>query len=367
MDSKEDNLLSELKTGVILLDGSLRVEYLNASVESMLDISAKASLKKPLSSLFYEEPDNLERFKSCLANSESFLKLDALLILRGNKKLLCNYEVHPLSKLGQKNGLLIEINNKEYSTEIKERLRRQTNQKITSEFIRGLAHEIKNPLSGIRGAAQLLSQKLPEGHLNEYTNIIINQTDRLSSLVDNMLGPRRKPSFKFENIHIPIESVCTLIRQELKDEGITVFKDFDPSIPELSIDSYLLEQGILNLVRNAKESLVESATLSPKIEIITRVLHNAFIGDVKKSTVCKISIKDNGPGIPDKIKESIFFPMISGKEGGTGLGLSITQGIISQHKGTVQFKSSHGETDFSILMPIEKNKTQFNKLRIVNG
>ena len=205
-----------------------------------------------------------------------------------------------------------------------------------------------------------LNQKLLDNGLDEYTNLIINQTDRLTSLVDNMLGPNKKPSFKLLNIHLPIENVFTLMKREILKDKIDFKKDFDPSIPELMIDSYLLEQAILNLVRNAKEALVLSSTSSAAIQISTRILHQEFIGEIKQNTVCKISVKDNGPGIPEEIKESIFFPMISGKETGSGLGLSITQGIISQHRGTVGFNSVDGETEFFILMPI-KTSGSFTK------
>ena len=367
MGLKIDSYVTELKTGIIVLDDSLCVRFLNSSAESLLDTSSKACLNKPLSNLFYEEPDNSKRFKGCLVKKENYLKLDALLLLRGDRKILCDYQLHPISNKEIKSGLILEINNKEYSSEIKERLRRQTNQQITNSFIRSLAHEIKNPLSGIRGAAQLLSKRLPQKYLHEYTNVIINQTDRLTALVDNMLGPNRKPSFKLRNIHIPIQNVFILIKPELEEEGIRITKDFDPSIPELLIDNYLLEQAILNLVRNAKESLLSFNTLSPKIDITTRILHQEFIGEIKHHTVCKISIEDNGPGIPEEIKESIFFPMISGKESGSGLGLSITQAIISQHKGAIEFHSSPGDTNFSILMPVDVMTNTSKSLKVANG
>ena len=367
MERKTDNYLVELKTGVILLDRNLKITYINNSAESMLDTSIKSSLNKHLSSTFYEEPDCFQRFEDCLEKKENFSKFDAVLFLKGGRKLLCDYHLNLNFEKKAIKGLVLEIYNKEYSSEIKERLRMQTNQQVTTAFVRGLAHEIKNPLSGIRGAAQLLSQKLPKQHLAEYTNIIIGQTDRLTSLVDNMLGPKRKPSFEIQNIHFPIENVLVLVKQEFNDLGLKLTKDFDPSIPELMMDSFLLEQGILNLLRNSKESLMQSSTSAPKIKVITRVLHQEFVGDTKQNTVCRITIKDNGPGISEEIKESIFFPMISGKESGSGLGLSITQGIVSQHKGTIQFNSKPGETDFSILMPILKNGIENKFLKKVHG
>tara|TARA_Y100000590_G_scaffold57412_4_gene60393 strand:+ start:1218 stop:2303 length:1086 start_codon:yes stop_codon:yes gene_type:complete len=347
MEKSSKNYLDELKAGVLLLDKSLKVKYLNASAQSILDISLKASKNKSLEELFFEEPDKSKKLLSDLKKKHSFSKVDALLILKGGKKVLCDYHIQTL-----KEGFLLEILSKDYSYEIKERLRSQANQEITSAFIRGLAHEIKNPLSGIRGSAQLLSQKLPQDHLTEYTDIIINQTDRLTTLVDDILGPNRKPNFELQNIHAPLENVISLLNQDLTKNGIDLVKDYDPSIPEISIDIYLLEQSILNLINNAKESLVEGEILSPEIKLITRIKHQELLGETQHRTVCKISVIDNGPGIPREIKDSVFFPMISSKTKGSGLGLSITQGIISQHNGTVKYESEPGNTEFSIFIPI---------------
>ena len=149
----------------------------------------------------------------------------------------------------------------------------RTNQQISQDFVRGLAHEIKNPLSGIRGSAQLLRNKLKELNLREYTDIIIKQTDRLTSLVDNILGPNKKPDFQLQNIHYPIENVLKLVENESDYDSIKITKDFDPSIPDLYIDSYLIENSILNLTKNAKDALINSSTTSPQISIVTRISH----------------------------------------------------------------------------------------------
>ena len=292
--------------------------------------------------------------------------MDALLFIKGGKKLLCDYHIKSFSDKSIGDGFIFEIINKDFSHEIRERLRSQANQEVTSAFVKGLAHEIKNPLSGIRGAAQLLSQKLPQEHLNEYTDIIINQTDRLTSLVNNILGPNKMPSFELQNIHAPLESVLGLLQQDLSESGIDLIKDYDPSIPEISIDNYLLEQSILNLVKNAKESLEEGEVFSPEIRIVTRVLRQEFLGQTQHKTVCSISVADNGPGIPKDLKDSIFFPMISSKATGSGLGLSITQGIISQHNGIIKCESEPGKTEFSILIPI-KHQVHDQELRRANA
>ena len=364
VDKFKKTFLSELNTGIIILDRSLKVVSINPSALSFLDTSEMLSIGNKIDQVFYEEPDNLKSFEGSLKEHRGFTKTDALLHLKKGKKVLCNYSIHPISE-GSQDGLLIEITNKEASSELIERYRMQSNQQISQDFVRGMAHEIKNPLSGIRGSAQLLSNKLKDLQQKEYTDIIIKQTDRLTALVDSILGPNQKPDFKWQNIHYPIENVLSLIEKESTYKKIKILKDFDPSIPELFIDSYLIENSILNLVKNARDALIESDTASPKIEIITRISHGEIIEKNRTATTCKISVVDNGPGISEDIKDSIFFPMITGKDKGTGLGLSITQGIISQHKGNIHFDSRPNKTEFFINIPIMTAEEEV--IRTANG
>jgi len=364
VDKFKKTFLSELNTGIIILDRSLKVVSINPSALSFLDTSEMLSIGNKIDQVFYEEPDNLKSFEGSLKEHRGFTKTDALLHLKKGKKVLCNYSIHPISE-GSQDGLLIEITNKEASSELIERYRMQSNQQISQDFVRGMAHEIKNPLSGIRGSAQLLSNKLKNVQQKEYTDIIIKQTDRLTALVDSILGPNQKPDFKWQNIHYPIENVLSLIEKESTYKKFKILKDFDPSIPELYIDSYLIENSILNLVKNARDALIESDTASPKIEIITRISHGEIIEKNRTATTCKISVVDNGPGISEDIKDSIFFPMITGKDKGTGLGLSITQGIISQHKGNIHFDSKPNKTEFFINIPIITAEEEV--IRTANG
>ena len=364
VDKFKKTFLSELNTGIIILDRSLKVVSINPSALSFLDTSEMLSIGNKIDQVFYEEPDNLKSFEGSLKEHRGFTKTDALLHLKKGKKVLCNYSIHPISE-GSQDGLLIEITNKEASSELIERYRMQSNQQISQDFVRGMAHEIKNPLSGIRGSAQLLSNKLKNIQQKEYTDIIIKQTDRLTALVDSILGPNQKPDFKWQNIHYPIENVLSLIEKESTYKKFKILKDFDPSIPELFIDSYLIENSILNLVKNARDALIESDTASPKIEIITRISHGEIIEKNRIATTCKISVVDNGPGIAEDIKDSIFFPMITGKDKGTGLGLSITQGIISQHKGNIHFDSRPNKTEFFINIPIITAEEEV--IRTANG
>ena len=364
MSNLNQSLLSELTTGIVILDTSLRIKFINSSALGILDTTERNCIGQEIDQVFFENLESVTNFTEALESKRSFTKTDAILNLKRGRKVLCTYIVHPLSDENGP-GLLLELINKEASSELIERYRMRANQQISQDFVRGLAHEIKNPLSGIRGSAQLLSNKLTNQNLKEYTDIVIKQTDRLTSLVDNILGPNEKPDFKFQNIHYPIENVLNLIDNESDYKGITITKDFDPSIPDLLIDSYLIENSILNLVKNAKESLKDANTDNPEINIVTRVSHGEIIDGERNSTVCKISIIDNGPGIEEEIKDSIFFPMITGKDKGTGLGLSITQGIISQHKGNIHFTSEPDKTEFYLNIPINVNKEL--DLKIANG
>ena len=349
------SFLSELSTGIVILDGSLEIIFINSSALSILDTTEKNSIGSTIDQIFYEEPESINDFVGALELNRNFTKTDTVLNLKKGKKVFCTYLVHSIENNNEK-GLMLEIIDKESSSELIERYRMKTNQQISQDFVRGLAHEIKNPLSGIRGSAQLLSNKLNNQDLQEYTDIIIKQTDRLTSLVDNILGPNKKPDFQFQNIHYPIENVLKLIDNESGYEDIKIIKDFDPSIPDLFIDSYLIENSILNLTKNARDALIDSNTSNPEINIVTRISHGEMIDGEKNSMVCKISIIDNVPGIHDEFIDSIFFPMITGKDKGTGLGLSITQGIISQHKGNIHFTSEPNRTEFFINIPVNTQK-----------
>ena len=220
--------------------------------------------------------------------------------------------------------------------------------------MRGLAHEIKNPLGGIRGAAQLLARELPDEGLRDYTNVIIEEADRLRNLVDRMLGSNKLPSLAMTNIHEVLERVASLIEAEAQG-SITLVRDYDPSIPDLLIDREQLIQAVLNIVRNALQALSAQSDLRlGRISLRTRTLRQFTIGHTRHRLVVKMEIIDNGPGIPPALQETIFYPMVSGRPDGTGLGLAITQNIISQHQGLIECESHPGHTVFSIFLPLDQ-------------
>ena len=219
-------------------------------------------------------------------------------------------------------------------------------------LMRNLAHEIKNPLGGIRGAAQLLEFELPDRSLHEYTQVIIKESDRLQSLVDRLLAPHRKQHIDdFVNIHEVLERVRSLVLAEFP-QGLTIKRNYDISLPDLLGDQEALIQAVLNVVHNAAQALTEEiAQGTAVIELQTRVARNVTISKQRYKLALDLHIKDNGPGIPEEIKDKIFFPLVSGKEGGSGLGLTLAQTYIQQHFGFMGCTSIPGSTDFQIQMP----------------
>ncbi|NNJ93353.1 MAG: PAS domain-containing sensor histidine kinase, partial [Halobacteria archaeon] len=221
-------------------------------------------------------------------------------------------------------------------------------QQATRVLVRGLAHEIKNPLGGLRGAAQLLEREISSPELREYTHIIIGEADRLQVLIDRMLGPSTMPQLRQLNLHEILERVRNLVMVEDGDE-LTFVTDYDPSLPELTADPGQLEQAVLNIVRNARQAMDGKGIITLR----TRVQRSFNIGVRRYRLVAQIQIIDNGPGIDEELRRKIFFPMVTTRSDGTGLGLSIAQALISRHEGLIECDSKPGKTVFTILLPLE--------------
>ncbi len=235
------------------------------------------------------------------------------------------------------------------NAKLTQELNQHAQQQAAKLLVRGLAHEIKNPLGGLRGAAQLLERMLPDPALMEYTQIIIEQADRLRGLVDRLLGPQRPGEKKWENLHLILEKVRQLV--ELEAGANLVFeRDYDPSLPNILMDTDQIEQALLNIVSNAAQILTNQT--HGVITLRTRTVHQANIHGQRHKLVASIEIIDNGPGIPPELQDTLFYPMVSGREGGTGLGLSISQNLIDQHQGKIEVQSWPGRTVFTIYLPI---------------
>jgi two-component system nitrogen regulation sensor histidine kinase GlnL len=219
-------------------------------------------------------------------------------------------------------------------------------------MVRQLAHEIKNPLGGVRGAAQLLERELLDPALREYTRVIISEADRLTNLLDSMLGPGRPPAKQLINVHELLERVYHLLRSEASP-GVIIDRDYDPSLPPLTVDPNHIIQAMLNLGRNAIQALAGAAVASPRLILRTRAASNVSVGAHRHRLVASIQFEDNGPGVLNEIRETIFYPLVSGRADGTGLGLGIAQDLVSRHGGLIEFDSSPGRTIFVISLPMD--------------
>jgi two-component system nitrogen regulation sensor histidine kinase GlnL len=224
---------------------------------------------------------------------------------------------------------------------------------MNKELIRNLAHEIKNPLGGIRGAAQLLEMEIDARDLKEYTQVIIHEADRLQTLVDRLLAPHRRPHVVSDvNIHEVCERVRSLILAEFP-RGLRVVRDYDTSLPEFRGDSEQLIQAVLNIAHNACQALAERiAQGDAELVLRTRIARQVTFGKQRYRLALELHVIDNGPGVPPALQDRIFYPLVSGREGGSGLGLTLAQTFIQQHHGLIECDSVPGRTDFKILIPL---------------
>lgn len=346
-------LIENLTTATLLLDSRLRLEYMNPAAEMMLAVSGQRSHGQFISELFTESSEALAALRLAVEQAHPFTKREATLTSASGQSLTVDYAVTPvLTK--QETMLLLEVLPRDRLLRITKEEAQLSTQETTKMLVRGLAHEIKNPLGGIRGAAQLLARELPEEHLKDYTGVIIEEADRLRNLVDRMLGSNKLPSLSMTNIHEVLEHVASLIEAECQGSIILV-RDYDPSIPEVLMDREQMIQAVLNIMRNAMQAMAAQAEMGlGRLTLRTRTLRQFTIGHIRHRLVSRIEIIDNGPGIPAELQNTLFYPMVSGRPDGTGLGLAITQNIISQHQGLIECESHPGHTAFSIFLPLEQ-------------
>ena len=348
-------LLDNMSTAVLRLDNQLNLEYLNPAAEMLLQVSGKRFMGAHISALFRDTAEAMVVLEESARSGHPFTQREAHLTLHHGQQITVDYSVTPLAD--EEHALILELQARDRLLRITREEEMYAKQETTRELVRGMAHEIKNPLGGIRGAAQLLERALPEESLKEYTQVIIEEADRLRNLVDRMLGPRIIPHFDYVNIHQIIERVCSLITAETGGT-IEFVRDYDPSIPELEADEEQLIQAVLNIVRNAMQALTESGTDEPCITLRTRSVRQFTMGAERHRLVCSLNIIDNGPGIPTHMLENIFYPMISGRASGTGLGLSIAHSILHQHQGLIKCESQPGQTQFTLFIPLEQEHGQ---------
>lgn len=337
-----------LNTAILLFNKDLKLIYVNTAGEILLADSARHLVGANAMDLFkFSDPAVLINLQQCLTMSEPLMDRE-LILDRMGQSFTVNLSATPLIENDRVNEILVELQRVDNHLRISKEEQLLSQQNTARLLMRGLAHEIKNPLGGLRGAAQLLALELADPDLKEYTHIIISESDRLQGLMDKLLGPNKQPDFKVINVHEVLERVRQLIEAESSSDSLNIVCDYDPSIPDIRADRDLLIQSVLNIAKNAVQALEGKGTIILK----TRIQRNHTISRQHYKLVVKVDIIDNGSGIDPDIIERIFYPMITGRADGTGLGLSIAQSLINQHNGLIECHSEPGNTVFSILLPI---------------
>ena len=356
----QHQLLENMTTAVLVFDRDLKVQFINPAAEAALAISGRQVYGLSIKELFREKSSASEEIRAALKTGSCYNKREAKLKLFNGHSLTADYSVTPL--VGDSETiLLMELQPRDRMLRISREETLKAKQETARILVRGLAHEIKNPLGGLRGAAQLLARELPDNDLQDYTNVIIEEADRLRNLVDRMLGPIKPPTMLPINIHEVLERAANLIHAETSGQ-LTIKRDYDPSIPELEADAEQLIQASLNVVRNAMQAIQQHMPLSDGCIIMrSRILRQFTIGDTRHKIICRVDIEDNGPGIPKDMVENIFYPMISGRADGSGLGLSISQSILTQHNGLIACESEPGKTVFSLFIPFQSHNREERK------
>jgi len=342
----KNTVLRELTTAVLLVSPDIEVIWMNAAAEDLLGVSLKraqyqnlAALAPGLDSLAdlcsraireqhsFGQTINLPRFQRESGDQELAVRVSMLADSRDNLLLVELFDITQRHQLDRENALVAQHG-------------------VSRRMLRQLAHEIRNPLGGLRGAAQLLERELNDASLREFTQIIINEADRLAALMDSLLGPNRQPNRKLLNIHELLERVATIVESEWN--RLTVKRDYDPSLPELLLDRDQLIQALLNLLRNAAQAIDGQGT----IVVRTRILTNHILHTTAHKLVALIEIEDNGPGVPADIADTLFYPLVSGRADGTGLGLPLAQDLVNRHQGLIEYESTPTRTVFRMHLPV---------------
>ncbi|MFZ4472349.1 MAG: nitrogen regulation protein NR(II) [Limnohabitans sp.] len=341
------DLLATL-VAVVRSDGI--VVFANAALEDVLGVSKRNIEGNKLSQNFVQPQAFESVLKGAQRNAFVVMRYDAHL----HRPLLDPLPVHVIvAPTDNPQEVLVELLPLEQQARIEREDRLIDQAQANKELIRNLAHEIKNPLGGIRGAAQLLQMEVAGRDLVEYTQVIVHEADRLQLLVDRLLAPHRRPHVVGDvNIHEVCERVRSLVLAEFP-RGLKVVRDYDISIPDIRGDREQLIQAVLNIVHNAAHALSERiAEGDAQIVLKTRINRQVTFGKNRYRLALELHVIDNGPGVPEEIKDRLFFPLVSGRDGGSGLGLNLAQTFVQQHHGLIECDSEPGRTDFRIVIPL---------------
>ncbi len=344
--------LDLLSTAVLLLDARARIVHVNQAAELLFDTSRKTLVGQPVGRVLGDEAGIRQLVSD--AEGNAFGQRKQIMELRRVGREPLQVQVTATAQLAEATPVVLEVSEIEQQLKVDREERQLGLTEANRQLMRNLAHEIKNPLGGVRGAAQLLESELTPDQ-REYTRVIIAEADRLQALVDRLLAPHRAPRVVADvNIHEVLERVRMVMLAEFP-RGLAIERDYDASAPEFRGDKEQLIQAVLNVVRNAAEALEDRiAAGDARIILRTRVARQATIARTRHRLALDLHIIDNGPGIPDDLKDRVFFPLVSGRDTGTGLGLTLAQTFVQQHDGLIEVDSRPGRTDFRILIPLQR-------------
>lgn len=340
-------LLDGLSTSVLLIDQARAVIYMNLAAEALFGISRNQACGHRLVELITDATEMNAVIGRAQETWRPFSRREmAMRSIHNDEPLVVDCTVSPFDDTAVPGALMIELSDATQHQRITRENALLTQIGGSRLMIRQLAHEIKNPLGGLRGAAQLLDRQLGDASMREYTSVIISEADRLVSLVDALLGPGHAPRKEFVNVHELLQHVGYLLAAEAPP-AITLQRDYDPSLPPLKIDRNQIIQAFLNLGRNAIQAMGSKGRLTLR----TRALTNVNIGQHRHRLVASVQFEDDGPGVPEHLRETLFYPLVTGRSDGTGLGLAVAQDLVSRHDGLIEFTSRPGLTTFTTLLP----------------
>lgn len=351
----QSNLMDMMACAIVVLDHTMCITYMNQAAEMLFGQSLQRMRHVKITYLVHSE-EFLHLLQQVIAMSGPQAVREQILQLFDDQSVTLDCVITPIHEpdtpeLLPPDGLLLELQRVDRQLRIVREKQILNQQQAAHELVRGISHEIKNPLGGIRGAAQLLEAELEDSSLKEYTQIIISEADRLKNLVNSILGPGKVPRRESVNIHEVLEHVRQLVEIE-NSKTLHFIRDYDPSIPEFEGDRGHMVQVCLNIVKNAVRAVKGDGT----VWLRTRVLRQFTMQKHRYRLVLRTEICDNGEGVPEHLQDKIFLPMVSGHPGGSGLGLAIAQSLVRQHGGLIQCESIPGRTCFSILIPLEKGE-----------
>lgn len=344
---KLGTLFDGLTTAVVCLDQRLHVVFANASAEALFGVGVRHATGQPVAEAIPHLGALADRCHEVLDTGTPLIERELLLRPDDEAPIIADCTFSPIADAKRRAYLLLEFFRLDRHIRISREEQLITQQKLNREIVRGLAHEIKNPLGGLRGAAQLLERELGDPELAEFTGIIIREADRLQRLVDQMLGPSRRPELGARNVHEVLEHVRQLVEVDCPD-GIHIDRDYDPSLPDVLGDREQLIQVFLNILRNAVQALGEAGCIGLR----TRARRQFTIGTHLHRLVVQIDVEDDGPGVDADMLGKLFHPMVTSRADGTGLGLSIAQYLVQSHGGLIECHSRRGRTVFSVFLPI---------------